>query len=83
MLKVVNYSGKNELFILETKINNLRHKMKLVSEKGHWATKDNRMIFTNVVYLIEEKDAYLYHLIDDNNQDIALEHPITDYIVKD
>lgn len=80
---MLNTPAKNELFILETKINNLKHKMKLVSEKGHWATKDNSMIFTNVVYLIEEKDAYLYHLIDDNNQDIALERPITDYIVKE
>lgn len=57
--------------------------MKLVIEKGHWATKNNDMIFGNVVWLIDEKDAYSYHLIDDNHQKIELEYPITHYIVED
>lgn len=55
--------------------------MKLVTDKGHWATKNNEMIFSNVVWLTEKKDAYLYHLIDDNNNDIILEKPIIDYII--
>ena len=57
--------------------------MKLVSEKGHWATKGNEMIFSNIVWLCEEKDAFLYHLIDDNGKDIRLDKPISDYIVED
>lgn len=55
--------------------------MKLVTDKGHWATKNNEMIFSNVVWLTEKKDAYLYHLIDDNNNNIILEKPIIDYII--
>lgn len=57
--------------------------MKLVTDKGHWATKNNEMIFSNVVWLTEKKDAYLYHLIDDNNNDIILEKPIIDYIIEE
>ena len=57
--------------------------MKLVTDKGHWATKNNEMIFSNVVWLCEKKDAYLYHLIDDNNNDIILEKPIIDYIIEE
>jgi hypothetical protein len=55
--------------------------MKLVIDKGHWATKDNNMIFGNVVWLCEEKDIYLYHLIDDNHEEIKLDKPLKDYIV--
>jgi len=57
--------------------------MKLVAEKGHWATKNNDMIFDNVVWLIDEKDAYSYHLIDDNQKEIKLEYPISHYIIED
>lgn len=57
--------------------------MKLVTDKGRWATKNNEMIFSNVVWLTEKKDAYLYHLIDDNNNDIILEQPIIDYIIEE
>lgn len=57
--------------------------MKLVIEDGHWATKNNDMIFGNVVWLIDENEAYLYHLVDDNHQEIELEYPITHYIVND
>lgn len=55
--------------------------MKLVIDKGRWATKDNEMIFGNVVWLTSEKDVALYHLIDDNHNTIELEKPITDYII--
>ena len=57
--------------------------MKLFTDKGQWATKNNEMIFSNVVWLTEKKDAYLYHLIDDNNNNIILEKPIIDYIIEE
>lgn len=57
--------------------------MKLFTDKGHWATKNNEMIFSNVVWLTEKKDAYLYHLIDNNKDEIILKKPITDYIIDD
>ncbi len=57
--------------------------MKLVTDKGRWATKNNEMIFSNVVWLTEKKDAYLYHLIDDNNNNIIIEKPIIDYIIEE
>lgn len=57
--------------------------MKLVIDKGHWATKDNDMIFGNVVWLMNEKDAFTYHLIDDNHEEIKLDKPITDYIINE
>ena len=57
--------------------------MKLVTDKGHWATKNNEMIFGNVVWLCEKKDAYLYHLIDDNKNEIILDKPIIDYIIEE
>ena len=56
--------------------------MKLVTDKGRWATKNNEMIFSNVVWLTEKKDAYLYHLIDDNKNEIILDNPIIDYIIE-
>lgn len=55
--------------------------MKLVIDKGHWATKDNSMIFGNIVWLCCEEDVKLYHLIDDNREEINLPKPITEYIV--
>jgi hypothetical protein len=44
--------------------------MKLVSEKGRWALRDNSMIFTNIVVLPDEKSKHLYHLIDENRNEI-------------
>jgi hypothetical protein len=44
--------------------------MKLVSEIGRWATKDNSMIFSNVVYLVNEGDIKLYHLLDENMNEV-------------
>jgi hypothetical protein len=55
--------------------------MKLVNNKGRWATKDNEMIFSNVVWLCNKEDALLYHLIDENATEINLDRSITDYIV--
>jgi hypothetical protein len=55
--------------------------MKLVIDKGRWATKDNDMIFGNVVWLVNESDVNLYHLIDNNHNEIKLPKPITEYIV--
>jgi hypothetical protein len=55
--------------------------MKLVIDKGFWATKDNTMIFGNVVWLVSESDVNLYHLIDDKHNEIVLPKPITEYIV--
>ena len=57
--------------------------MKLVTDNGRWATKNNEMIFGNVVWLCEKKDAYLYHLIDDNKNEIFLDKPIIDYIIEE
>lgn len=54
--------------------------MKLVTEKGRWALRDNSMIFGNIVWLCEYKDIYLYHLIDDNSQEIPLKKPIEAYL---
>ena len=62
-------------------IRTTQQQMKLVAEKGHWATRDNSMIFSNVVWLMNEKDALTYHLIDDNHNEIKLDKSITDYIV--
>ena len=67
------------IFIIQKKNNML----KLVSNTGRWALRDNTMIFGNVVWLIEEKDAQLYHLIDDNHEEIKLENDISDYMVDD
>lgn len=44
--------------------------LRLVSEKGRIATKDNSMIFGNIVYLIDENDIKLYHLINNDNDEI-------------
>lgn len=53
---------------------------KLVTDIGRWATNDNGMIFGKTVYLSEEKDAYRYHLIDDDGQEIKLSEPISNYL---
>lgn len=47
--------------------------LKLVSEVGRWATKDNSMIFSNVVWLCDKGDMNLYHLIDENKNEIAVD----------
>ncbi len=57
--------------------------MKLVIDNGHWATKDNSMIFGNVVWLCDKNDMYLYHLIDDSHNEIKLDKPIEEYIVEE
>ena len=47
--------------------------LKLVSENGRWATKGNDMIFSNVVWLIDENDAKNYHLIDEHYNDFQID----------
>ena len=44
--------------------------MRLVTNKGRFATKDNSMIFSNIVWLIDESDIKLYHLIDIDGKEI-------------
>lgn len=44
--------------------------LKLVSEKGRWTYLDNSQIYKYVVYLLDEKDANRYHLIDDDGNEI-------------
>ena len=44
--------------------------MRLVTNKGRFATKDNSMIFSNIVWLIDENDIKLYHLIDIDGKEI-------------
>jgi len=57
--------------------------MKLVIDKGRWATKDNDMIFSNIVWLVGMEDINLYHLIDENNEEIKLPKPIEEYVIYD
>lgn len=45
--------------------------LKLVSEDGRFALKDNSMIFSNVVYLVDKSDVKLYHLIDEKGNEIT------------
>ena len=39
------------------------------------------MVFSNVVYLLDRKDAFSYILVDDNDNPVPLEGLVTDYIV--
>lgn len=55
--------------------------LKLITNEGKWALKDNSMIFSNIVWLVDEKDANLYHLIDDNHKEIKTDKKIIEYIV--
>ncbi len=54
---------------------------KLVSNVGRFALRDNSMIFSNVVNLVDEKDKRLYHLIDENGNEI--DSYMGGYIVED
>ena len=55
--------------------------MELVAEDGHWALRDNSMIFGNVVIVSEDDiKKHRYHLIDDNRKEIPIGN-IEDYIV--
>lgn len=44
--------------------------LKLVSEDGWWALQDNSQRYHYVAYLLEEKDVYHYHLVDDDWNEI-------------
>lgn len=55
--------------------------LKLVSENGRWATKGNDMIFSNVVWLMDENDAKNYHLIDEHYNDFQID--TKNYLIND
>ena len=44
--------------------------LKLVSEDGWWAYYDKSQRYHYVVHLLEEKDVYRYHLVDDDWNEI-------------
>ena len=55
---------------------------KLVSEVGtRWATKENAMVFSNVVWLSSKKDKNMYHLVDENLNDLKVR--VDDYLVNE
>lgn len=56
--------------------------LKLVSEEGRFALKDNSMIFSNVVYLLSEDDTRLYHLIQEDSLE-EIDHYVEKYLVKE
>ncbi len=55
--------------------------LKLVSEEGRFALKDNSMIFSNVVYLLSEDDTRLYHLIREDSLE-EIDHYVEKYLLK-
>lgn len=55
--------------------------MKLVAEAGRWATKDNSMIFSNVIWLCDKDEMKLFHLIDEDRNEIHIEN-MEDYLVE-
>ena len=44
--------------------------VKLVSDTGRWALRDNSMIFCNVIWESSYKDCQKYHLIDDEGNEL-------------
>lgn len=56
--------------------------LKLVSDNGRFATLDNSMIFSNVVYLLSEDDTRLYHLIQEDSLE-EIDHYVEKYLVKE
>jgi len=55
--------------------------LKLVSDNGRFATLDNSMIFSNVVYLLSEDDTRLYHLIQEDGLE-EIDHYVEKYLLK-
>lgn len=55
--------------------------LKLVSKEGRFALKDNSMIFSNVVYLLNEDDTRLYHLIQEDSLE-EIDHYVEKYLLK-
>lgn len=66
------------IFII--KLDNIR--MKLVSDYGRFANKDNSMIFSNVVWLVSKEDSKLYHLISNDSVD-EIASDISEFMVED
>ena len=54
--------------------------MKLVSEVGRFALKDNSMIFGNIVWICDHDEKRLYHLIGENNTD-EIDKNMDNYLV--
>lgn len=46
--------------------------MRLETDKGRFATKNNEMIFSSPVYLVSKEDVHLYHIIDENGDTIYI-----------
>ena len=44
--------------------------LKLVSEDGWWALQDDSQRYHYVVHLLDEKDVYRYHLVDNDWNEI-------------
>ena len=42
----------------------------LETSVGRFATKDNSMIFSNIVWMSSENDIRLYHVVDENLNEI-------------
>ena len=56
--------------------------MKLVSEVGRFALRDNSMIFCNVVWICEENEIKMYHLIENHGTN-EIDKDVEKYLVKD
>ena len=46
---------------------------KLVAEEGRWASLDNSMIFSNVIWISKRKEFRKWHLIDENRNEIQID----------
>lgn len=46
--------------------------MRLETDKGRFATKNNEMIFASPVYLMSKDDVHLYHIIDEDGNTIYI-----------
>lgn len=55
--------------------------MKLVSDYGRFANKDNSMIFSNVVWLTDKNDIKLYHLISEIGAK-EISNDVSDFLVE-
>lgn len=56
--------------------------MKLVSDYGRFANKDNSMIFSNVVWLIDKNDVKLYHLINQTDT-MEISNDASEFLVEE
>ena len=47
--------------------------IKLISDKGRWALRDNSMIFGNIIWESSIESCRKYHLIDDDENDLPFD----------